>query len=65
MNRDAIGCTVKVCKIATGDLEEELDETRSRHSNASRAGGWARAEAPNPERRSEIAAQAKKARWED
>lgn len=31
---DVIGAAVKVCKIAVGDTEEELDEKRPRKSKA-------------------------------
>ncbi len=61
---DMIGGAVTTCKIAVGDIEEELDEKRPKRSRAAKAGGQARAKSLDPERRSEIAAQAAKARWE-
>ena len=63
---DVIGCAVMVAKIATGEIEEEL-EPEQPHSQAKRQagekGGKARADALTPERRAEIAAQGAAARW--
>ena len=57
---DVVGCAVTVMKIATGELEEELPgKTR----NGGLKGGRARANSLTPERRSEIARQAARARW--
>ncbi len=63
---DVVGCAVMVAKIATGEIEEEL-EPKQPHSEvrqmAGKTGGKAREEAMTPERRSEIASQAASARW--
>lgn len=57
---DAIGCAVKVARIATGEVEDErAAELAGRQSN----GGRARAEKLTPEERSEIARKAAAARW--
>ncbi len=64
---DVVGCAVMVAKIATGEIEEDLEPERP-HSQVRRMtgkkGGKARAEAMPPERRSEIARQAASARWD-
>ena len=57
-----------VCRIATGEIEETYEPPRkdSGNTSASRkssAAGKARARALTPERRSEIATKAAKARW--
>ena len=57
---DAVGCAVTVAKIATGEIEEELP---AKTRNGGLKGGKARAEALTPERRSEIARAAARARW--
>ena len=63
---DVVGCAVMVAKIATGEIEEEL-EPEQPHSQvrrtAGKKGGKARAESLTPERRAEIAAQGAAARW--
>lgn len=57
-----------VCRIATGDIKETYDPPRTKSGNteaslrASKA-GKARSSALTPERRSEIAVLAAKARW--
>ncbi len=64
---DVVGCAVHVMKIATGEIEETLDDPPKRQPGRARsgkAGGKARAAALTPERRSEIAAVAAAARWE-
>ena len=64
---DVVGCAVMVAKIATGEIDEEL-EPEQPHSQvrreAGKKGGKARADALTPERRSEIAERAAAARWE-
>lgn len=52
---DPIAAAVMVMRIATGQIEEPKP--------GSSAGGRARAKALTPERRSEIARKAAKARW--
>lgn len=63
---DVVGCAVMVAKIATGELEEDLeaepqDPTPKRE--AGKKGGKARAESLPPERRTEIAQEGAAARW--
>ena len=62
---DVVGCAVHVAKIATGEIEETLEEPKRQPNRAKggRAGGKARAATMTPERRSEIAATAAAARW--
>ena len=59
---DVIGCAVKVAKLATGEIEEELTE-KSGRVRSGEAGGKARAEKLTPEERSEIARKAANVRW--
>ncbi len=63
---DVIGCAVMVAKIATGEVEEEL-QPEPAHSEARREagkkGGKSRSESLPPERRAEIAALGAAARW--
>ena len=51
---DVIGAAVKVMKIATGEIEEDLERTEYARKGG-RKGGRARANKLNPEERSEIA----------
>ena len=65
---DVIGNAVRVMKIATGEIEEELatPEAEGKDPNAAalgRKGGKARAAAMTPERRAEIARKAAARRW--
>ena len=62
---DVIGAAVMVAKIATGEIEEELEPVKNTQAQqaAGRKGGKARAEKLSPERRSEIAAQGARTRW--
>ncbi len=63
---DVIGGAVKVAKIATGEIEEDLEEEDGKDKAAQalgRKGGKARAANMTPEQRSEIAKKAAKARW--
>ena len=53
---DPIACAVMVAKIATGEIQDPKPEQRN--------GGLARARALTPERRSEIARKAARARWD-
>ena len=55
----AVGCAVHVMKIATGEIEEELEAKPSRKAN----GGRARAASMTPEERKELARKAAWARW--
>ena len=63
---DVVGCAVMVAKIATGEIEDELQlepAHREAKSRAGKKGGKARADTLTPERRAEIAAQGAAARW--
>jgi hypothetical protein len=59
---DVIGCAVKVAKIATGEIVEEL-KPKSGRVRSGHAGAKARAEKLTPKQRSDIAKKAAKARW--
>jgi hypothetical protein len=62
---DVIGNAVKVMRIATGEETEELgaDSAKNAAAELGSRGGKARAARMTPERRSEIAKSAAKARW--
>lgn len=57
---DAIGCAVKVAKLATGEITEESHTDRQ---NVAQKGGRARALKLSPERRKEIAKNGAAKRW--
>ncbi len=57
-----IGAAVKVMKIATGEIVEDVDRTEYAR-NGGRKGGNARAEKLTLDERSEIARVAAQARW--
>ena len=58
---DTNSCAVMVAKIAIGEVEDKLP---SKTRNGGLKGGKGRAQSMTPERRSEIARQAAKTRWE-
>lgn len=58
---DVIGNAVKVMRIATGEEEDTTNDAR--RLPVGNIGGKARAKKLSPERRSEIAKEAAKARW--
>ena len=63
---DVIGNAVKIAKIATGEVEDDVpdDDGKDPHAKAMGAkGGAARAKAMTPERRAEIAKAAAEKRW--
>lgn len=62
---DAIGAAIKVAKIATGEVEEDVDENGKNKAavELGRRGGAARAKKLTPEQRVEIARKAAKSRW--
>lgn len=63
---DVVGNAVKVMKIATGEIEEDIEESQGKDKAASdlgRRGGRARADKLSKKRRAEIARKAAKARW--
>ncbi len=57
---DVVGAAVKVMKIATGEIEEDIDDSGKSKAavELGRKGGKARAEKMSPERRAEIAKKA-------
>jgi general stress protein YciG len=62
---DVVGAAVKVMKIATGEIEEDIDDSGKSKAavELGRRGGKARAKKMTPERRSEIAKKAAESRW--
>ncbi len=62
---DVIGAAVKVMKIATGEIEEDIDDDGKNKAavELGRKGGKARAEKLSPEHRAEIARKAARKRW--
>ena len=61
---DAIGLAVMIGKIATGEIEDEVDATKSAAAQLGSLGGKKRAANMTPERRAEIAKAAAAKRWE-
>lgn len=61
---DVIGAAIMVAKIATGECEDDADESKTHHREGGKKGGAARAAALSPEERSEIARKAAAKRWE-
>lgn len=59
---DVVGAAVKVMKIATGEIQEELPALTGRVKSG-KAGGAARAKTLTAEERREIAKKAVAARW--
>ena len=60
---DAIGLAVLVGKIATGEIEDTADTTKSAAAQLGSLGGKKRAANMSPERRAEIAKAAAAKRW--
>ena len=67
---DAVGAAIKVAKIATGEIEEDIDEKPEKNAAAAELGrkgglkgGKARWANLTPEQRSEAASLAAQARW--
>ncbi len=62
---DAIGTAIKVAKIATGEIEEDIDDDGKNKAavELGRKGGRARAEKLSKKRRAEIARKAAERRW--
>ena len=60
---DAIGLAVMIGKIATGEIEDEVDATKSAAAQLGSLGGKKRAANMTPERRAEIAKTAALKRW--
>ena len=62
---DAIGLAVLVGKIATGEVDDTPDDTKSAAAQLGSLGGKKRAANMTPERRKEIAKAAAAKRWAD
>ena len=65
---DVIGAAVKVMRVATGEIEEDIDDKPTKNAAAAelgRKGGRARAKTLTAKERSEIARMAAKKRWEN
>ncbi len=62
---DVIGAAVKVMQIATGEIDEDLDDDGKNKAavELGRKGGAARAKKLSKKRRSEIAKKAAAKRW--
>ncbi len=62
---DVVGAAVKVAKIATGEIEEDVDDDGKDKAAVAlgRKGGKARAAKLTKEQRSEIARKAAQKRW--
>ena len=60
---DAIGLAVMIGKIATGEVEDTANATKSAAAKLGSLGGKKRAENMSPERRAEIARKAAQERW--
>lgn len=63
---DAVGAAVMVAKIATGEIEENIDDKPAKSVAAvelGRLGGKARADKLSKKQRAQIARNAAKARW--
>lgn len=60
---DVIGAAIHVAKIATGEIENDADDSKAHHREGGKKGGAARAAALTPEERSEIAKKAAAGRW--
>ena len=60
---DAIGLAVMIGKIATGEIEDDADATKSAAAQLGSLGGKKRAANMTPERRKEIAQKAAAKRW--
>ncbi len=63
---DAVGAAVTVARIATGEIEEDIDDDGKDKAavELGRKGGKARAAKMTPERRQEIARKAAMKRWQ-
>lgn len=61
---DVIGAAIKVAKIATGEIEENLADGKEYARKGGLKGGKARAAKLSPEERRRIARKAAQKRWE-
>lgn len=60
---DVIGAAIKIAQIATGEIEEKVDESKKLARKGGLIGGKSRAEKLSPAKRKAIAQKAAKARW--
>lgn len=60
---DAVGLAVMIGRIATGEIEDTADATKSAAAQLGSLGGKKRAANMTPERRAEIARKAAAKRW--
>jgi hypothetical protein len=60
---DVVGAAIMVAKIATGEIEDDADDSKASQREAGKRGGAARASSLTQEERREIARKAAKARW--
>lgn len=60
---DSVGCAITVAHIAVGELEENLQEASGKVKSG-KAGAKARSNSLSPQKRSEIAKNAAKIRWD-
>lgn len=60
---DVIGNAVHVMRVATGEIENDADESKEHYRRAGKRGGVARMAALTPEQRAEAAKLAAGARW--
>lgn len=60
---DVIGAAIMVAQIATGEVENDADDSKAHHREGGKKGGAARAAALSPGERSEIAKKAAAKRW--
>ena len=64
---DVVGAAIKVAKIATGEIEEDIEDDGKNKAavELGRRGGKARASKLTAERRREIAKKAAEKRWRE
>lgn len=60
---DVIGAAIMVAKIATGEVENDADESKAHHRRGGQKGGASRAAKLTAKERSEIAKKAAAKRW--
>ena len=62
---DAVGTAIRVAKIATGEIEEDIDNDGKDKAavDLGRKGGKARAKKLTPKQRADVARKAAQARW--
>jgi hypothetical protein len=60
---DAIGAAIMVAKIATGELQDDVDNKTELHRASGKKGGNERAKSLSAKQRQDIAKIAAEARW--